>query len=200
MRLILANDNPIDYLALTHVIDYNDMAIQQTAHRLSADKYEDVETIQACFEFVRDEISHTFDIGAGEVTCKASDVLRYGHGTCYAKSHLLAAILRYLGIPAGFCYQKLCDKDSSSGYVLHGLNAVYFPSLKRWIRLDARGNKPGVNVLFDPVSDMLAYKIDESLGESEDLRIFATPAESVIRALTTSTNVKMLSCSLPNAY
>ncbi len=108
------------------------------------------------------------------MTCNASDVLRYRHGTCYAKSHLLAAILRYLGMPAGFCYQKLRDKDSPSGYALHGLNAVYFPSLNRWIRLDARGNKPYVNLLFDPGSDILAYKIDETLGESEDPRILLT--------------------------
>ncbi len=200
MQLILANDNPAEYLALSHVIDYDDLAIQQMARRISRGAHSDVEIIQSCFEFVRDEISHTFDIGAGEVTCSASDVLRYGHGTCYAKSHLLAAILRYLGIPAGFCYQRLRDKDSTSGYALHGLNAVYFTGLDRWIRLDARGNKPYVNLRFDPGSDMLAYNINESLGESEDARIFATPAESVIRALTTSANAKMLSCSLPDAY
>lgn len=200
MRLIVVNDNPGDYLACSHVINYDDIAIQQTARRLSAGTHNDVETIQARFEFVRDEIAHTFDIGAGEVTCNASDVLRYGHGICYAKSHLLAAILRYLGIPIGFCYQRLYDEDFPSGYVLHGLNAVYISSLDRWIRLDARGNKPGVNVLFDLGSDMLAFKINESLGESEDPRIFATPAECVIRALTTSANAKTLSCSLPDAY
>jgi len=36
------------------------------------------------------------------VTCKASDVLIYGTGYCYAKSHLLAALLRANAIPAGF--------------------------------------------------------------------------------------------------
>lgn len=200
MRLILANDNTGDYLARSHVIDYDDVTIQQQACRLSTGSHNEVEIIQACFEFVRDRIAHTFDIGAEKVTCSASDVLRYGHGTCYAKSHLLAAALRYLGIPTGFCYQRLRDNDSHSGYVLHGLNAVYFSSIDRWVRLDARGNKPYVNLQFDPGAEILAYHIDESLGESEDHRIFATPAESVIRALTTSTNAKMLSCILPDAY
>ncbi len=200
MRLIPASDAPADYLAASPVIDYEDQAIRQAARRLSANADSDAAIIQACYEFVRDEISHTFDIGANEVTCAASEVLRYGHGTCYAKSHLLAAILRCLGIPAGFCYQKLRDADSPSGYALHGLNAVYFSSPGRWIRLDARGNKPYVNLQFNPGSEMLAYQVNESLGESEDRMIFATPAESVIRALTMCTTAKMLSLSLPDAY
>ena len=175
MKLILAGSGRDDYLAQSTVIDYDDMAIRQTARRLSAGAHNDDEIIRACFEFVRDEIAHTFDIGGDEVTCSASDVLRYGHGVCYAKSHLLAAILRNLGIPAGFCYQRLRDDDSPSGYVLHGLNAVYFSSLDRWIRLDARGNKPYVNVQFDVGSDILAFKIDESLGESEDPKYLRNP-------------------------
>jgi len=39
------------------------------------------------------------------VTCSASEVLREGTGICFAKSHLLAALLRAVGIPAGLCYQ-----------------------------------------------------------------------------------------------
>jgi transglutaminase-like putative cysteine protease len=197
---MLASDTSGDYLTRSPVIDYDDQAIRQTAHRLSAGARSDAEIIRSCYEFVRDEISHTFDIGADEVTCAASGVLRCGHGTCYAKSHLLAAILRYLGVPAGFCYQRLRDADSPSGYALHGLNAVYFSSLDLWVRLDARGNKPYANVRFDPGSDVLAYQIDESLGESEDPGVYASPAESVIRALTMSANVKTLSRSLPDAY
>jgi transglutaminase-like putative cysteine protease len=200
MQLIPASDNPDDYLARSGVIDFDDISIRRTAQSLTSGGDSEARIIRASFEFVRDEISHTFDIGAGEVICRASDVLRSGHGICYAKSHLLAAILRYHGIPAGFCYQRLREENSPSGYVLHGLNAVYFSCPGKWVRLDARGNKPGVDVQFDPGSDMLAFRIDESLGESEDPRIFDVPAESVIRALTMSTNAKILSCSLPDAY
>ena len=199
MQLIPVSDDPDDYLAKSRVIDFDDISIRQTAQRLFAGAGSEAGIIKACYEFVRDEISHTFDIGASEVTCSASEVLKYGHGTCYARSHLLAAILRYLGIPAGFCYQRLRDEDTPSGYALHGLNAVYFSSLKKWIRLDARRNKPYVNVRFEPGTDILAYMIDESEGESEDARIFAVPAESVITALIMSTDAKMLSGSLPDA-
>ncbi len=60
-----------------------------------------------CFEWVRDKIRHSRDSGLQPVTCTASDVLRIGSGYCYAKSHLLAALLRANGIPAGLCYQRL---------------------------------------------------------------------------------------------
>jgi transglutaminase-like putative cysteine protease len=199
MQLMPVSDDPCDYLAKSRVIDFDDISIRRTAQSLSTGTGSEAETIRACFEFVRDGISHTFDIGASEVTCSASEVMKYGHGTCYAKSHLLAAILRSLGIPAGFCYQRLRDEDTPSGYALHGLNAVYYSSLKKWIRLDARGNKPYVNVRFEPGTDILAYAIDESQGESEDARIFDIPAESVITALIMSKDAKMLACRLPDA-
>ncbi|WP_338430147.1 transglutaminase domain-containing protein [Synechococcus elongatus] len=34
-------------------------------------------------------------------------MLEYRTGYCYAKSHLLVALLRACSIPAGFCYQRL---------------------------------------------------------------------------------------------
>lgn len=76
-----------------------------------------------------------------------SDVIRNGHGICMAKSHLYATILRNSGIPAAFCYQILGAKQKNHFYP-HGFNAVYFKSLGKWVRLDARGNKPGQNAKF----------------------------------------------------
>ena len=66
-----------------------------------------VEVARACFEFVRDQIKHSWDFQLNPVTCRASDVLKHGTGYCYAKSHLLAALLRANRIPAGLCYQRL---------------------------------------------------------------------------------------------
>nr|WP_269749949.1 transglutaminase family protein [Polyangium fumosum] len=85
---------------------------------------------------------------AGPLTCTASEVLRHRTGFCYAKSHLLAALLRANGLPAGFCYQRLAH---GSGYCLHGFNAVELPGIG-WYRIDARGNKPGIDAAFDPPS------------------------------------------------
>lgn len=199
MRLVQMSDSPGDYLKSSPVIDYNHEAVRQAAIAASAQAHDEIEIAKAIFEFVRDRIPHTFDIGASEVTCSASNVLAYGHGTCYAKSHLLAAMMRCSGVPTGFCYQLLVNDDSPSGHVLHGLNAIYVKSLNKWVRLDARGNKPGVNVQFHLDRDMLAYRVDERLGESEDPRIFALPAESVIKALTTNATARALEGSLPDS-
>ena len=54
-------------------------------------------TARACFEFVRDQIKHSRDYEMDPTTWKASDVLLHGTGYCYAKSHLLAAMLRANG-------------------------------------------------------------------------------------------------------
>jgi len=118
------------------------------------------------------------------VTCSASEVIKHGQGICYAKSHLLAALLRCLGIPTGFCYQKLVlDDDSKPWLIIHALNAVYLKSLKKWIRLDARGNKEGVNAQFSTNSEMLAFPVRSELSEETSPIIFAEPNYKCVNAL-----------------
>lgn len=70
-------------------------------------------------------------------------MLRHRTGFCYAKSHLLAALLRANGIAAGLCYQRLSVNGGGTPYCLHGLNAVFLKDFG-WYRVDARGNKPGI--------------------------------------------------------
>lgn len=41
-----------------------------------------VEVARACFQFVRDEIKHSWDYKLNPVTCRASEVLQYGTGFC----------------------------------------------------------------------------------------------------------------------
>ena len=84
--------------------------------------------------------------------------MRYKTGYCYAKSHLLAALLRANQIPAGFCYQRLSIDDQGAPYSLHGFNGIYFPEIG-WYRVDTRGNKEGVNAQFSPPQECLAFKI-----------------------------------------
>jgi len=95
------------------------------------------------------------------ITCKASDVLAYGTGYFYAKSHLLAALLRANSIPAGLCYQRLSIFENGPPYSLHGLNAIYLKNIG-WYRADARGNKEGVDAQFTPPREKLAFPITES--------------------------------------
>ncbi|MEM7594222.1 MAG: transglutaminase family protein [Cyanobacteria bacterium P01_A01_bin.83] len=170
-----------EYLAVTEIVDWQDPDILQLAHQLaSADTNA---TTKACFEWVRDNIAHSSDYQLNPVTCTASSVLHHQTGYCFAKSHLLAALLRANSIPAGFCYQRLSVFDNGAPYSLHGFNAAYLSEFA-WYRLDARGNKPGINAQFNPPQEQLAFKIN-LVAEIDCQHVFAEPLPEVIRTLQT---------------
>ena len=142
------------------------------------------EVICADFEFVRDQVAHSWDIRSRRVTGRASEVLRHREGICYAKSHLLAALLRGRGIPAGLCYQRPTLGDTpESGYCVHALNTAWVASRQRWIRLDARGNKPGVNAQFSLNEEQLAFAVRPTCGEVDYGINHAAPHPAITRAL-----------------
>lgn len=156
-----------EYLIETQSIDYNDENIQKKVSHLKELSCDDIDYIERCFMFVRDEIPHSWDIGAEIVSKKASEVLINKTGICWAKSCLLAALLRANGIPSGISYQLLtrADNDTSDGYIIHAFNTVYIEQLDKWIRLDARGNKENVNAQFSLDEEHLAYETRSELGE-----------------------------------
>jgi transglutaminase-like putative cysteine protease len=149
-----------------------------------------------CFEFVRDGIEHSWDHRRGPVTCKASEVLVHGTGYCYAKSHLLAALLRAGAIPAGLCYQRLTVETGGLRSCLHGLNAVYLRPYG-WYRIDARGNKPGVSADFCPPVERLAFPVTGP-SERDFQEIWPAPLPLVIEALTRSKTVEEVFANLPD--
>lgn len=178
-----------DYLREQEVVDYSHPLVQETIRHLHTAENAETERIKRTFEFVRDTIHHSWDIQSNQVTCKASEVLHYGTGLCYAKSHLLAALLRAQGLPTGFCYQRLAAGSTPEmGYTLHGLNAVYLPTEARWIRLDARGNKPGVQAEFSTDEEQLAYVVQPASGEIDYPTIYTQPHPKVVKALREHTN------------
>lgn len=156
-----------DYLIETQSIDYNDENIQKKVGHLKELSSDDIDYIERCFMFVRDEIPHSWDINASVVSKKASEVLANKTGVCWTKSCLLAALLRANGIPSGISYQLLtrADNDTSDGYIIHAFNTVYIEQLDKWIRLDARGNKENVNAQFSLDEEHLAYETRSELGE-----------------------------------
>ncbi|MCK0471736.1 transglutaminase family protein [Halalkalibacter sp. APA_J-10(15)] len=164
--------------------------IQAKIAELFSSVKSDVEKAKVAFEFVRDEIDHSWDIQATDVTCRASEVLEQKHGMCFAKSNLLAALLRGAGIPTGFCYQRLMHFDTpEEGYSLHGFNAVYLQSLDRWVRIDARGNKKGVQAEFSLGEERLAFPVRREYGEQDDPVIYVRPHARVIAALEDGDNL-----------
>jgi transglutaminase-like putative cysteine protease len=111
-------------------------------------------------------------------------VLHHGTGICFAKSHLLAALLRAVEIPAGFCYQVLrLDPPVDNEPVLHGFNALYLATIDRWLRVDARGNTNGINAQFNVEKEQLAFAMDPSADEFIYETIFAAPVSSVVSRL-----------------
>jgi len=184
------------YLQATEIIDWQNPEILQLAKDLSQGKTTVEATAQACFEWVRDEICHSNDYQMNPVTCIASEVLNHKTGYCYAKSHLLAALLRANSIPAGFCYQRLSIYDDGSPYSLHGFNAVYLPKYG-WYRIDPRGNKPGVDAQFVPPQEQLAFQLNFP-EEVDCQQIFSEPLPEVIQALESHLNWQDLLDNLPD--
>ena len=113
------------YLESSEFIDSDNQNIKEQAATLANNQSTEVQIAKRCFEYVRDSIKHSCDYKLNPVTCKASDVLKYQTGYCYAKSHLLAALLRANDIPAGLCYQRLSVEENKHQFCLHGLNAIY---------------------------------------------------------------------------
>lgn len=176
MSLSLYTDNMDEYLKKDDVVNYENVNIIQLVDSLWSNADSDVEYIKKAYEFVRDNISHSADINEDMLTCFASEVLAEGHGICFAKSHLLAALLRCKSIPTGFCYQKLIlDDETAPILIYHGLNGVYIKEYKMWIRLDARGNKEGVDAQFSIESEQLAFPIRAEKGEEDGVVIYPDP-------------------------
>jgi len=184
------------YLDSSEYIDWTHPLVAAKAAALAKGCMSDEVIAKNCFEFVRDAIKHSWDYRMNPVTCKASDVLLHGTGYCYAKSHLLAALLRANGIPAGLCYQRLAAGNSGPPYCLHGLNSVYLKQ-HGWYRIDARGNKPGVTAEFCPPAEVLAFAIVEA-AEKDFTEIWPEPLPQVIKALTQNKTIEQVFENLPD--
>jgi transglutaminase-like putative cysteine protease len=169
------------FLQSTDIIDWHHPAVRAKAEEIGKGRSDAIEIARACYGWVRDEIRHTGDFGLSVVTCRASEVLAAGTGFCFAKSHLLAALLRAHHIPAGLCYQRITCSHSASGFCLHGLNAAFLPKLG-WYRMDARGNKEGINAQFTPPVERLIYTIRLS-GEADLPKIWPDPLPAVVEIL-----------------
>ena len=130
------------------------------------------------------------------VTVRASDVLQYETGYCFAKSHLLAALLRANGIPTGLAYQRLLLDQATQTFCLHGLNAVYLQN-HGWHRIDARGNKAGIDTVFDPAQESLAFAVDKD-GEFNLPEIYLEPLSVVVDVLNSCSTFSEVDERLPD--
>jgi transglutaminase-like putative cysteine protease len=81
-------------------------------------------------------------------------------------------------------------------FCLHGLNAVYLKN-HGWYRIDARGNKPGVDARFTPPLERLAFPV---LAEQERNlpEIWEEPLPLVVNALLAYSSVQEVAENLPD--
>ncbi|MDE6851873.1 MAG: transglutaminase-like domain-containing protein [Lachnospiraceae bacterium] len=184
MDIILYSNKMDEYLKHDDVIDYEKEAITELADTLFQKANNELEFVKITYQFVRDHISHSADINEDIITCTASEVLKAGHGICFAKSHLLDALLRCKSVPAGFCYQKLIlDDETVPVLIYHGLNGVYLKDYNKWIRLDARGNKTGVDAKFSIKTEQLAFPIRSNMGEMDSFMVYPDPDRKILEKL-----------------
>jgi transglutaminase-like putative cysteine protease len=181
-----------NFLASSAIINFDHPDVAALARELSGANR--IATARRCYIWVRDEVRHSVDHNQSIVTCSASEVLAERSGFCYAKSHLLAALLRANRIQTGLCYQRLHQGDGR--YCLHGLNAVMLPDFG-WYRIDPRGNKPGIDTAFTPPQERLAYPIERP-GEYNLTEIYAEPLPLVLAALQRHATVDELNRHLPD--
>jgi len=226
MQWITKAEKPEEYLEVSECINHNHIKVAIIVSYLmdliSKDLEEnkpmtfmdpEIEYAYRAFLFVRDEIPHSADIGKKELPITASQVLDKRTGICFTKSHLLAALLRANGIPAGLCYQylRLDELDDESPLVLHGLNAIFFESVGEWIRVDARGNReeqaledgrvrPAIHSEFsiNPAEEKLAFPVRPGLGETDLPFIFPRPDAAVLMKLKKAEDRDGLWLDLPN--
>jgi len=178
------SDDLSEYLISDTIVDWQTPAVRQKAIELTETLVDEVAKARSLYEWVRDAVPHSNDADLEILTCTASEVLHHRTGICFAKSHLLAALLRAVNIPAGFCYQLLrLNPPVDNTLVLHGFNAVYLASLDRWVRLDARGNANGINAQFSVEKEQLAFAMDPLADEFMYEVIFAAPVSTVVNRL-----------------
>ena len=185
-----------EFLKTSAIVDWQAPPVLAKARELANGCTDDEVVAQRCFLWVRDHVRHSWDHRIPVVTCSASDVLHHRSGYCYAKAHLLAALLRACGIPAALCYQRLRISDTELRFTLHGLNAVH---LRRhgWYRIDARGNKPGVEAVFCPPLERLAFSLALA-GERDLPGLFADPLPEIVDVLTRSNTAEEVFHCLPD--
>ena len=185
------------FLQESQYIDFSHPDIQVLASDLFANAKDDIEKSQIAYEFVRDEIPHSFDINAGVITAKASDVLQHKTGICHAKANLLAALLRSQNIPTGFCYQHITLlEDDSLGYCVHCYNAIYLDG--KWIKVDARGNKPGANAQFSMNEPILSFPCRAEYDEYFWDGMFSQPQLSTMLMLEKAKSLQDILDNIPD--
>ena len=189
MQLKPISSNINDYVQNSRYVDFENDNIKALSRTLFSDCKDKLEIIETAYIFVRDHISHSWDIQSKHITVTASQALQFKEGICYSKANLLAALLRSQDIPTGFCYQRLTISDThENGFCIHALSAVYVAGLNKWIRLDARGNNENINAGFSLDKEILAFPVRTEYAEVDYKEIYTEPLPITMQTLENNTD------------
>lgn len=186
------------FLSEDEYVNYSNDSVKKLAQKLSGKETDKVKITKKIYEYVRDQIPHSFDIDSKNIAAKASDVIKMNNGVCHAKAVLFTALLRYLKIPAGFCFQHLAMGDNAEyGYCLHGYNAVYLNG--KWVKLDASGSRRGgKNAEFSLEEPVLPYKNRVHLDEYFIEGIYSKPDIKTMQMLERANDVNYIIKNIPD--
>jgi hypothetical protein len=82
------------------------------------------------------------------------------------------------------------NKRKKAGCVLHGLNAVYLSNKKKWLRIDAGGNKLNVDAQFTGEEEKIAFPVRPEYKETNYPTIYAAPHPKIMQAFEKYNNRK----------
>ena len=185
------------FIEENYYIDFSSTIIQDKSKNLFYGIENNIQKAKIAYEYVRDEIPHTFDIQSDIITAKASDVLEYNTGICHAKANLLAALLRTQSIPTGFCFQHLTLADDDSlGYCVHCYNAIFLDN--HWIKVDARGNTNGKNAQFSLSEPKLAFLTRNEFDEYNWNGIYSKPHLDTMLMLENANSLQDVIDNIPD--
>ena len=100
----------------------------------------------------------------------------------------MPSLLRYHGIPTGFCYQRLRLGAVPGKYCIHALNGVYLTPPGDWIRQDARGRRPNREAEFSNVKEILPCHPDPTKEEVDYPFLLPHPHPAVVDCLRRNTD------------
>ena len=185
------------FLAEDRYVDFSSRVIRDKVTSLFYGIDTSVEKAKTAYEYVRDEIPHSFDVQADVITAKASDVLIYRTGICHAKSNLLAALLRAQNIPVGFCFQHIVlSAEDSLRYCVHCYNAIFIDN--HWIKVDASGNTNGKNAQFSLAEPQLAFSNRSNYDEYFWEGIYAKPHSDTMLMLEKANSLQDVIDNIPD--
>jgi len=163
------------YLAVTEFFDFDDPGVQAYAERVIGSETEPKQQAIRLYNAVRDDIRYNPYVFKAEArSLSASYCLNAGESYCIPKAVLLAALARFVGIPARIGLADVTNHMSSPQlieylksdiFVMHGFTEMYLDG--KWVKATPAFNAKlcslmGVHPLeFDGENDSIFHEFGE---------------------------------------